>query len=82
MVCLGTFDFWFLSFDLAGNLMWQNCYGGDSGNLANGLILLPDGTILLNVISHLGFSSCNLSSIEMVECSEKRSKKKSHEQTS
>jgi hypothetical protein len=52
----GTFDFWLLCFDLDGNLLWQNGYGGDGDDLANGLILLPDGTLLLNGVSNSGVS--------------------------
>ncbi|MBL1281553.1 MAG: T9SS type A sorting domain-containing protein [Fluviicola sp.] len=50
-------DAWLLCLDLSGNILWQEVYGGDSGenNLAQ-IIALPNGNLLFGINSSSGIS--------------------------
>lgn len=43
----GQNDFWLVQCDTSGNLLWQECYGGSTSDIASDGIITPDGGYLL-----------------------------------
>jgi cell wall-associated NlpC family hydrolase len=46
-ISAGSWDFWLVKTDSAGNIMWNKTYGGTSGDKANALVQTNDGAYAL-----------------------------------
>ncbi|MBK9555005.1 MAG: T9SS type A sorting domain-containing protein [Bacteroidetes bacterium] len=44
---LGYDDYWIIKLDANGNVLWEKIYGGDSGDYATCVTILPDGNFLI-----------------------------------
>ena len=44
---LGYDDYWIIKLDVNGNVLWEKIYGGDSGDYATCVTILPDGNFLI-----------------------------------
>lgn len=53
---VGYFDYWLLSLDLNGNILWQNVFGGNNDDEPTSIIGLQNGNILVGGMSESGVS--------------------------
>ena len=56
IVPIGGIDYWVVKLSPTGDIIWQNVYGGEGGDLVNSMLELNDGSIIL-----CGTSSSNTS---------------------
>lgn len=54
-------DFWLVKIDIAGNILWQKCYGGNKNEIAYALDITPDGGYIVagSAESDDGDLNCN-----------------------
>lgn len=48
---LGTYDIWLVEIDFAGNILWQQSYGGDGADRPSDIITTSDNNILITAVS-------------------------------
>ncbi len=52
----GSFDYWVIKLDLAGNIEWQNTVGGVDVDILNSVYQTPDGSFICGGYSRSGIS--------------------------
>lgn len=61
---VGYFDYWLLSLDLNGNILWQNVFGGNNDDEPTSIIGLQNGNLLVGGVSKSGISGNKTSALK------------------
>jgi len=62
-VCLGSWDFWIIKLNGAGNIQWQNTIGGNSFDVFSSILQTADGGYIIG-----GYSGSDISGDKIENC--------------